>query len=139
MDPDNPIVKLCLEGMRAEGQGRYDDARALFTQAWEASTDDFDACVAAHYLARRQESPEDTLYWNQEALNRADAVGDERVRAFYPSLYLNMGYSYEKLGNRAEASRYYELAAGRIVDLPEGAYADLVRGGIAEGLKRIAS
>ncbi len=55
---------------------------------------------------------QDTLHWNQEALARADAVGDSRVRSFYPSLYLNMGHSYEVLGNRAEASRYYALAAG---------------------------
>ncbi len=51
------------------------------------------------------------LRWNQEALARADAVGDERVHNFYPSLYVNMGRSYEVLGNWAEARRYYKLAA----------------------------
>ena len=111
MDLDNPVVKLCTEGSRAEFEGRTDDARKLFVQAWEASTDDYDACVAAHYVARYQTNPQDTLRWNQEALTRADAVGDDRVQSFYPSLYLNMGHSYEVLGNLAEARRYYKLAA----------------------------
>lgn len=31
---------------------------------------------------------------------RAKAVGDERVDSFYPSLYLNLGQSYEALGLR---------------------------------------
>jgi hypothetical protein len=44
-------------------------------------------------------------------LVRADAVGDERVRSFYPSLYVNMGAAYEALGDLAEARRYYDMAA----------------------------
>ena len=111
MDLNNPVVKLCAEGTRAEFEGRIDDARNLYMRAWEASTDDYDACVAAHYVARYQASPQETLRWNAEALARADAVGDERVSSFYPSLYLNMGHSHEKLGNQTEANRYYQLAA----------------------------
>jgi hypothetical protein len=49
--------------------------------------------------------------WNRIALERANAVGDERVQPFYPSLYLNMGQSYELLGNHEESRRYYALAA----------------------------
>ncbi|HEX6385527.1 MAG TPA: hypothetical protein VF177_12725 [Anaerolineae bacterium] len=137
MNANNPVVKLCLEGMRAEGEGRHDEARALFTQAWEAAKDDYDACVAAHFLARHQDSPQDTLRWNQEALARALAVGDERVQSLYPSLYLNMGYSYELLGNMAEARKYYDLAAEGVGDLPEGRYGDAVRKGIAEAHERV--
>ncbi len=111
MDLNNPVIKLCIEGTRAEFEGRIEDARTLFMQAWEASRDDFDACVSAHYVARYQEEPEEILRWNQEALNRAKAVEDGRVQDFYPSLYLNLGHSHEMLGHQAEAHRYYELAA----------------------------
>lgn len=111
MDLNNPVVKLCVEGTRAEFEGRIEDARTLYMQAWAAARDDYEACVAAHYLARRQESPQARLHWNREALVRAAAVGDERVRSFYPSLYLNMGHAYEALGDLAEARRYYQLAA----------------------------
>jgi hypothetical protein len=139
MDPNNPVVKLCVEGMQAEAEGRTGEAHALFTQAWAVRQDDYDACIAAHFLARHQDSPQDTLRWNQEALARADAVGDDRVRSFYPSLYLNLGYSHEVLGQQAEASRYYELAAARTADLPAGQYGDLVRNGIAARRQRTNS
>ena len=84
MNPDNPVVRLCADGMRAEADGRAADARDLFQKAWETATDDYEACVAAHYLARHQPTPEDTLHWNRECLARADRVGDERVRGFLP-------------------------------------------------------
>ncbi|HZY41132.1 MAG TPA: hypothetical protein VFF59_03940, partial [Anaerolineae bacterium] len=90
----------------------------------EASTDDYEACIAAHYVARHQATPQDTLRWNQEALDRANAAGarratdvlrrvwpDDRVCSFYPSLYLNLGHSYEVLSDQAEAQRYYDRAA----------------------------
>jgi len=86
-------------------------ARSLYLQAWDISQDDYQACIAAHYLARFQATPEEMLCWNQEALDRARQVDDERVKEFYPSLYLNLGRSHDMLGNQAEAQRYYDLAA----------------------------
>jgi tetratricopeptide (TPR) repeat protein len=111
MDVTNPIIQLCVQGALAEFEHRTDDARALYQQAWDLHSDDYEACIAAHYLARFQNTPEETLRWNQSALAHADAAGDERVREFYPSLYLNLGRSNEVLGNQNEAQRYYDLAA----------------------------
>ncbi len=110
MDPNNPVVRLCIEGTRAEYLGRKAEAAALYRQAWEAVQDDFEACIAAHYVARFETDPLEVLRWNLEALARADAVGDARVNDFYPSLYLNLGHAYELLGNLGEARRYYQLA-----------------------------
>lgn len=112
MDTDNPIIKLCVAGTQAEFNGNMEAACALYQQAWVNSTDDYEACIAAHYLARCQKTPEDIFYWNQISLERAQTVDNERVEDFYPSLYLNMGRSYELLGNKAEAEKYYSLAAG---------------------------
>jgi tetratricopeptide (TPR) repeat protein len=137
MDPNNPIVVLCVAGMKAEMEGREDDARLLFQQAWEQSKDDFEGCIAAHYVARHQETAEKILRWNQVSLDRANAIGDERVQGFYPSLYLNMGKAYEDLGNREEAKRYYELAATRMNIVPEGRYGSMVREGVKRGLQRV--
>lgn len=111
MDTTNPIIQLCIQGALAEFEHRVDDARALYRKAWELHADDYEACIAAHYVARFQDSPEESLYWNQVALDHANAVNDERVEEFYPSLYLNMGHSHEVLGDHEEAQRYYELAA----------------------------
>lgn len=111
MDTDSPVIQLCIQGSRAEFEHRPDDARALYQQAWEARTDDYEACIAAHYVGRFQDSAEESLRWNQLALLHAEAAGDERVHEFYPSLYLNLGHSHELLGNQAEAQYYYDLAA----------------------------
>jgi tetratricopeptide (TPR) repeat protein len=138
MDPNNPIVKLCAAGMQAEFTGRLDEARELFSQAWREHQDDFEACIAAHYLARHQVDHQQMLHWNTLALQYAQAAGDERVRGFYPSLYLNMGYSYEVLGELDQATRYYELAAARLSDLPEGSYGEVVRDAVQRGRERIS-
>ena len=65
MDPNNPVVKLCVAGMQAESEGRRDDARLLFDQAWQASTNDFEACMAAHHVARHQPDAQASFHWNQ--------------------------------------------------------------------------
>ncbi|MFE7568235.1 hypothetical protein ACFU76_14950 [Streptomyces sp. NPDC057539] len=135
MDPDNPVVQLCAQGMRAEAEGREDDARELFLRAWEAAGDDFEACVAAHYLARHQPTPEETLRWNQECLTRADRVGDERVRGFYASLHGNMGRAQLALGRPGQARAHFRSAAERLDDVPPGPYRDWVRLCVARGLR----
>ncbi len=111
IDLDNPVIKLCLEGTQAEFRGRMDEAQRLYQRAWEISTDDYEACIAAHYVARHQPTLQETLRWNQIALDHAEAAPDDRVGKFYPSLYLNLGRSYERLGDQAEAQRYYDRAA----------------------------
>jgi hypothetical protein len=111
LNTDSIAIRLCIQGTQAEYQNRPEEAKALYEQAWERAADDVERCIAAHYVARFQETPEARLQWNQEALDRANAVNDEQVKDFYPSLYLNMGKSFEALGNQEEAKRYYELAA----------------------------
>jgi tetratricopeptide (TPR) repeat protein len=138
MDPDNPVVALCAQGMEAEGDGRAADALALFTEAWQRRTDDYEACVAAHYVARHQDTPELTLHWNRLAVDHADAVGDDRVRGFYPSLYLNLGRSYEDVGDRAEAARWYARASERLADVSADGCGNLVRHGVIRALARMA-
>ena len=47
----------------------------------------------------------------QVALEHANAVRDESVKEFYPSLYVNLGHAYEVLGDKVNAQSYYQLAA----------------------------
>jgi tetratricopeptide (TPR) repeat protein len=108
---DNPVIGLCIEGTQAEFQGQIEKARSLYQKAWEIVQDDYDACIAAHYVARHQENHQERLHWNQVALDKANAVTDGSIQEFYPSLFLNMSQSYELLGNLSEARRYYNLAA----------------------------
>lgn len=111
MDENNPVVKLCIEGTQAEFAGDPDKAHTLYQAAWNAASNDFEACIAAHYVARFQDDPQEKLRWNQIALDKANSVSDGSVKDFYPSLYINMGQSYELLGKIMEAKQYYNLAA----------------------------
>ena len=88
-DATNPVVALCADGMAIEGDRAA--ARALFEQAWSIRRDDYDACVAAHFLARHQPTPELTLYWNALAVQHAESVQDGRADGLFASLYLNLG------------------------------------------------
>ncbi len=100
-----------MQGTHVEFQGQIAQAHALYEQAWLIGQDDYEVCIAAHYLARHQENPQDKLHWNQAALNKANAVKDGRIQPFYPSLFLSMGESYELLGNHETAQQYFDLAA----------------------------
>lgn len=138
IDPNNPVVRFCAEGVQAEMAGRREDAAALYQRAWDSRTDDFEACIAAHYLARLQSDPASALHWNQLSLQHAEAVADERVSGFYPSLYLNLGKAHEDLGDREKAREFYQHAARQLDALPEGKYAEIVKRGIAEALARVS-
>jgi hypothetical protein len=111
MDINNPVIQLCMQGNQAEFEHRNEAAVALYLKAWDARLDDYDACIAAHYVARFQASPEETLRWNKIALEHGNKVANERVKDFFPSLYLSLGHAYEVLGNQDEAQKYYNLAA----------------------------
>jgi tetratricopeptide (TPR) repeat protein len=136
LDPTNPVVALCADGMAAELRGEFGTALRLFEQAWAASTDDYERCVSAHYVARHQDGPASTLEWNQRSLRLALSVGDERVSGFFPSLYLNIGRSHEELGDLAAARASYQQASAVLGRLNDDAYGDMLRDGITRALLR---
>lgn len=138
MDPENPVVKLCAQGMEEEARGHLSSAASLFERAWERSTNDFERSIAAHYVARHQPSALLRLRWNQVALECAERIEDGSATRFLPSLYLNLGKSHEDLEDAAEARRLYQCAADTIGSLPADAYRDIVQDGITRGLQRVA-
>ena len=77
MDPTNPVIKLCMAGTQAEFHGQMEQAHACYRQAWETARSDYEACVAAHYVARCQADPLEELRWNRIAPDKADAVADD--------------------------------------------------------------
>ncbi len=135
LDPTNPVIALCAEGMQLEGTPEL--ARQRFEQAWALRRDDYDACIAAHFIARHQPTVAATLEWNQLALRHADAVTDDRVRPFMASLLLNLGDSLLASGQVAEARRAGERALAAVADLPEDGYQAHVSRGIDRLLRRV--
>ena len=87
LDPANPVIVAIGRGMQSEITGDRQAARAAYTEAWDRATDDFERCIAAHYVPRVMDDPGDKLRWNEDALRHATAVGDERVAGFFASLH----------------------------------------------------
>ena len=128
MDPSNPVVALCAQGMAVEGTP--DEAMRLFEQAWAIRRDDFDAAIAAHFIARHQDTAAATLHWNALAVEHAEAVTDGRSAELLASLYLNLGESHARVGQHAPARVAAQRAVEHLVKLPPGGYRDFVAMGI---------
>ena len=135
IDPSNPVVALCAEGMSVEGTP--DEARRLFERAWAIRQDDFDAAIAAHFLARHQPTDTETLRWNALAVEHAESVHDGRCGELLASLYLNLGDSHARLGQREPARAAVRRAAEHLASLPAGGYRDLVAMGIDRLTRRL--
>ena len=138
-DPDNIVIKLCNEGIEAEGYGNTIKAKQLYLQAWDISANPFEQFTAAHYLARNQEDANIELHWNLLALQHADAVNKETMLPYYPSLHLNIGKSYERLEDISAARKQYQLADSFAQYLTEDGYGKMIRSGINAALKRMES
>ncbi|MER6012366.1 hypothetical protein [Streptomyces bluensis] len=119
--------------------GDVDEARDRFLELWGEIGEDGDAlhrCTLAHYMADTQEDAADELAWDLRALLAAEELTDGRVadhhhslavRAFYPSLHLNLAADYAKL-DRTEAARSHLGLAYEAVDaLGDDSYGDGIR------------
>ena len=108
--PHNNVVKLCLQGMSMEDQGKPEEAGKLFLRAWNEATDDFEKFTAGFYVARRQKSVRDKLRWLETVLDFGLKIDDDTVRSAFPALYQNIAECYEALGDSEKAEKNYESA-----------------------------
>lgn len=136
-DPDNPIIKLCTQGMELEGQGRPDEACKLFVQAWNEATSDFEKFTSAHYVARHQETVPDKLHWDEQALKYALRVNAPMMNAALPSLYLNIAKCHEDLKDLTKAREHYKLALSHTQFLSDDGYGNLIKRGILSGIEHV--
>lgn len=130
-------VALSQGGSRTEAATAFD---ALWAEIGPDG-DPFHRCVLAHYAADVQDDPHVELLWDERALAAADETPADRaaeyhaslqVRAFYPSLHLNLAEDHRRLGDAERARRHVSLARERLHTL-EGSeesapgYADTIR------------
>jgi tetratricopeptide (TPR) repeat protein len=137
-NPTNPIVQLCAEGMNLEGEGKRAEAAETFVRAWEMATSHYEQFIAAHYVARHQDSVAAKLQWDLKALEAAQKVRNDEVTGAYPSLYLNIAKCYEDLGEHETARQIYQAALSFTASLSDDGYGKMIKSGILAGLDRIA-
>ncbi len=109
-DPRNNVIKLCIQGMGMEDQGKPDEASRLFLQAWNEATDNFEKFTAAYYVARHQKNVSDKLEWLETSLQFALKINDVTVKGAFPSLYSNIAKCYEDLNDPDNAKKNHESA-----------------------------
>lgn len=109
-NPNNDIVKLCLQGIRMEEKGKPEEAGKLFLQAFNESSNDFEKFLAAHHVARHQKNVSGKLQWLETTLQHALKINNDTVKSAFPSLYFNLAKCYDDLGDSGKAKKNYELA-----------------------------
>lgn len=129
--------------------GDREEARSRFLDLWAEVAEEGAAlhrCTLAHFMADAQDDPSDELAWDLRALSAADELMDERgaehqqppaVRAFYPSLHLNLAADYVELGRSAAARGHLRAARNGVGLLGDGAYGDGIRAGIGRLEERL--
>ncbi len=109
-NPNNNIVKLCIQGMDLEGKNKPEEASGIFLQAWNEATNDFEKFTAAYYVARHQKNISDKLKWLETVLHYALKKNNDSVKTALPSLYSNIAKCYEDLGYPDKAKENYQLS-----------------------------
>jgi hypothetical protein len=123
-------------------QGQREHARQEFGAIWQQlkdTPDPYRACILAHFMADTQDRLEDELYWDIIALDAAfqalsatgaSRSGDLDVNTFLPSLHLNLGDDYLRLGDDVKSAEQLCLAQKALKALPDSPYCVTIRGGI---------
>jgi tetratricopeptide (TPR) repeat protein len=133
-------------------QGQREAARDLFAQIWHdiggERGDPLHVCVLAHAMADVQDDVQQELAWDQRALAAADQLTDARVAqagvalpvaGLYPSLHLNLGECYRKLGDLGRAREHLEQARAGIDVLGDDEYGQLIKGGLDRLAQQLSS
>lgn len=109
-NPNNPIVKICLQGMAMEEAGKAQEANSIFLQAWNEAANGQEKFIAAYYVARQQKNVHDKLKWTETALQLGLKINDDSVKSAFPALYLTIAKCYENLNDAENAKKNYGLA-----------------------------
>lgn len=144
------IMSRIGEGMELGQRGDRAAARCLFSEIWDEISPDGDAlhrCALAHAMADVQDQAEQELVWDLRALEAADSITDHRarqagvaspVRAFYPSLHLNLGDVYRRLGELDRAREHLERGRAEVGTLADDGYGQMIKDGLDRLAERLA-
>lgn len=141
-EPDPAMVRIS-QGIELNHAGDRDAAREVFASVWDEiggeSGNPLHVCALAHSMADVQDDVQEELRWDLLALAAADGLTDERaaragvaspVAGFYPSLHLNLGECYRKLGETETAHEHLAKGMTAVEHLGDDGYGKTVKGAL---------
>ncbi|MEO5866736.1 MAG: hypothetical protein ABIS14_09720 [Sphingomonas sp.] len=146
---DNVDMPAILAAVALLQGGERVAGRVELFRIWQlsdASTPPVQRCSLAHFLADTETDPVDELEWDLLALEAAtgartaidiDAL-DAELASFLPSLHLNAGDAYRRVGDMARARLHAAIGLKRAAALPDDPYSNTVRTGLARLAARSA-
>ena len=127
---DNVLIEKICQAQELVSYEDREGACTLYADLWAEAMrteNQYQACIVAHFMAHAHVEPEEQFNWHLRALQAADAIGDERVSTFYPSLYANLGEVSLRLGNLAQAQMYIARASETEHALEDDGYGRMLR------------
>jgi tetratricopeptide (TPR) repeat protein len=119
--------------------GKAEDARSAYMSLLDDLRDDpRQAAGVLHMYAIVVDDVHKKLAINEEALRLADSVGDAFPFAAKATLYANIGFSHEALGDSAAALNWYQQARVAAAGLDDDDYGNMMRNGIDGILERLS-
>ncbi len=146
-EPDEMMVQIG-KGIELGQAGERGAARELFIDLWAQigpAGDPLHRCALAHSMADVQDGPDDELVWDLRALEAADTVTGDRagvvgpVSGFYPSLHLNLGDVYRRLGELERARAHLDAGRAAVGALGDDGYSHMVKGGLDRLADRLSA
>jgi hypothetical protein len=149
MEPTSPAMKAIIDAVGILQRGERQQARALLLQLWEQISPDgapLKICTMAHFLADTEAELPAELEWDLRAL--AAAIGtreaDDRnavtpeLAGFLPSLHLNAGDCYRRLGDHRRARLHARCGLNRTAALADDGYGSMIKAGLLRLQERLA-
>ncbi|MEY2426460.1 MAG: hypothetical protein QOI61_2032 [Actinomycetota bacterium] len=128
------VAKALADDRNAEG------ARSAYVALLDDLRDDpRQAAGVLHMYAIVVDDLHEKLAINEEALRLADSVGDAFPFASKATLYANIGFSHQSLGDNAAATYWYQQAKVAAAGLEDDDYGNMMRNGIDGILQRLGT
>lgn len=146
---EDPLMDRITAAIGQLHAGDKDGARAAFTDIWRDlgnDADPFHVCTLAHYMADAHDDVRTELEWDLRALEAAGHVTDARakehhaslsIKSFFPSLHLNVGDAFLRLGDLERARLHLRAAERALQDLSNSPLAEMTRNGISALAERV--
>ncbi|MFD9210213.1 hypothetical protein ACFVZM_28525 [Streptomyces sioyaensis] len=159
--PEDGVLTRIGQAIMLHRAGDREEARNRLSALWHEigpQGDAFHRCTLAHYMADTQDDPRDELDWDLRALEAAEGFVTERpagtavapveskvadgpgprhplvaLRAFFPSLHLNIAADYAALDRPADARAQLRRARASVNALADGEY----RQGLRDAIDRL--